>query len=317
MSDNTKRNFGAIEDIDFNIDMEVYEEPKYIQILRNVKSAVGFDISIKSTGIAIWHEGQLSFAVIDVSGQDSEEGQREELLVAISQILGEKEFDIIGIEGVFGGVNFTVVHNLMALNTVPDDLVSRKIIKSTSIIRKDNQEWKSILRNYKKVLHAPTPKVEIREILESLDFPVDSLSRFNTKDKSDRDQDLLDALGLLLAIITEKCNLVQLEEKSKVSYKDVKIWYCESIDEYLACYNDNDNYEIIDINKNFKTQLLSHIKRTNAQTTLLLEVSTDLLGKFALEYGIPFEMDTVCIVVMPKGKKKPKKKNGGKTIIIQ
>lgn len=310
------RNFGTVEDVEYTGGEGSFEEPRYIQILKHVKTGLGLDISQRSTGVVIWKDNKLEFAIIDLGQEDNETDFRELFKESLIEVIEGNHFDVIGVEGVYGGENFSVVRKLMSLNPVIDELISEKYITCNILNREDNQTWKRILRQIKKIKGSPTPKVEIRKIMEYLEFPIESLSRYNTEGKKDRDQDLLDALGVLLSTIIQNFIYTEIKkDKQKLNIKDMKIWHCGSFDEYEACYNDGEEYTYFDVDKNLRLELVDKIKETNAEVTLVTEISTNLLGRFGLEHNLPFEEEYICIIATPKSTRKPRKKK--KAVIIR
>lgn len=316
-------NFGIVEDEDnfiiknSNIDEKEYFKPKYIEILEHTKSALGLDISKHSTGVVMWENGELSYAIIDVGFAEDEAEMRQAFEEELSKILQNKNFERVYVEDVFDGdKSFTAVRQLVTLNTVPEDLLKEGIFSTNNFKKDGNGVWKKELRTYYKPKGNLKPKLEIREILKFLDFDIESLERFNIMGKKDRDQDLLDALGTILGGITRDIINVDKTNNCKLTIKDMKVWYCNSIDEYEACYNEDEDFNIIDINKNYKSEINKAIKETYGEIILVSEVNTDLLGRFAMDYNIPIDNENICIVVQPLKIKKPKKKKT-KAIIIR
>lgn len=307
-TDNINRNFGTVEDIEYTAELNIIEEPRYMQILKLVKSGIGLDLSQRSTGIVIWKDGKLDFAVVDLGAYQEVSEMRDMLKESIIEVVGEGYYQVIAIEGIYGGKNFSVVKTLMSLNTVPSELLEEGKLSCDIFNNVDNQIWKSTLRQLKKIKGSLKPKLEIRKMLEYLEFPIESLSRFNNSGKSDRDQDLLDALGVLLATILDNFVNSTNRSKEKLGLKDMKLWYCDSLDVYEACYNDGEEFLYFDVDKNLRLELINKIKETNANCTLVTEVPTDLLGRFGLEYNIPFTEEYVCIIATPKDKSKPRMK---------
>lgn len=310
--DNINRNFGVADNIDYTGSNSINEEPMFMRILRSSGPAISFDISMYSSGIAMWDGSELSFCIIDTGEMyDSESETMLDTLANgfkgyVKEALPENPcYDFICVEGVYGGLSFDIVKKLLALNKVPDELMREGGIVSNSLYRKDNKEWKRILRTYHHVDGCPNDKVEIEAILRYLEFPVESLYRFNTSDKKDRHQDLLDALGLLIAVITERNNPDIAKVKKKVKISDYKIWWCESEEVYNAFYSNGDEYTVIESGKDAMRSIKKALQVTEG--IIIMEADTSTLGAMAIDYDIPLDMNSVCIVVEPKGKRKKKK----------
>lgn len=294
---------------------KVHEEPRYIKLLKSVDSALGLDLSVNSTGVSIWDGKELTHAVIDVNVEGfSEFEKRQALKEALTEIVGGMNFDLVVVEDVFGGINFTTVRDLLGLNDVPDELINEGVIGCKRFFRESNVSWKKDLRVHAKISGCPNDKEEIRQILEYLEFDTEIAIGYNTSDKKDRYQDVLDSLGLIIGVITREV-LGMSQEKVKYTLKSMNIWHCSSIDEYEACYNEDDNFEVIHVGKKVKADLIKNITRTEASVTLLCEVNVDYLGRLAIDYDIPLELETVCLVLTPKSKRKPRKKKSKVRII--
>lgn len=311
--------FGAgtvIENVDKNSYEETYE-PRYIKILKLCKSALGLDLSKHSTGVSIWENNELHHFIIDVGCEDDNEDMRLAFKDALSELVKDKHFEIVCVEDVFAGINFIAVKELVTLNTVPDELIKEGVFTCDNLYRESNKAWKRWLRHYKKVEGVPTDKAEIRAILEYLEFPIESLERYNIG-KKDRDQDILDSLGMILAVITREIMKISLDNSEcKMGLKDMKIWHCASIEEYEACYNEGEDYVVIRIENKFSTSLIKEIRKYEGKMTLISEVSTDVLGRFASDYNIPLEDEYVCVVATPKTMSKPRKKKKKSVLIIR
>lgn len=318
-------NFGVVsnekieDNIEYNLDkFSSYGKLglSYLDILKHIRSGIGLDLSMHSTGVTIWEDEKLSHFVIDVSYyNDNEENMRREFKKALNSLMAGKDFEYVCVEDVYGGQNFVTVRNLVTLNTVPDEIVAENICNCEKFFRETNTEWKAALRSVAEHQKAVNDKVAIRQMLESLGFDISSLSRFNVNGKSDRDQDVADSLGLLLAVIVRE-KLGTYEKKKQYKLSDMKIWWCEDIMDYELCFNEGEEYKVISITRNFETSLRREIEDTEASMTLVCEVSTDILGTFGINRGIPLENDKVCIVCTPKTMKKPRRKKKKGTIII-
>lgn len=303
--------FLGIDDEVERVDVEIVE-PKYIEILKKAKSGVGLDISVVSTGVTVWYNGELEHYIISVEGLDSESERKEAFREYLTELLGGREFEYICVEDVYGGENFKTTRDLLSLNTVIDEIISDGTIKCEKLFREPNTSWKAILREYGKLGGKPKDKIEIQWMLKNLDVNIEAFERFNTADKKDRDQDIMDSLGLLIAVVSREKSGKGRKLK-KLGIKNMNMSYCVDVLEYEDTYGGN--FIELQVEKNLIKELEDEITRTKGEVTILAQVPITMVGRLLLELNIDTFFDEVCIVAEPK-KSRMQKHKKKKTIGI-
>lgn len=119
-------------------------------------------------------------------------------------MIGDKEYDVIYIEDSIQGENYQTNKKLIELNTIPLDLMIYKQIHECTIVKVLGVVWQKQLKR----LGGITPKkyerkLIVQEILNSLGFQVSvAEAKALGGTKEDCNQDIYDALGMSLAMIT-------------------------------------------------------------------------------------------------------------------
>lgn len=300
--------FGVDDDIECC--ESTFDEPKYIEILKLVKSALSLDISKTSTGVTIWENSKLSHYIISLDGVDDEYETRKLFKEYLAELTEGKSFELVCVEDVFGGVNYTTTRELLALNTVPDELISDGVFSCERLFREENTSWKSSLREYGKLGGSPKHKIEIQWMLKNLDIDIHSFDRFNTPDKNDRFQDILDSIAMLLGVISRE-KLKKGVKLKKLGLKNMNVDWCYSLEEYENEIWSGGDYSILEIKRYTVKELEDEITRTKGLTTIISEIPTNMLGRLLVDYEIDLDLDYVCLIVSPKNRKTKKRKKHG------
>lgn len=302
-------NLGVDEDIECN--QGIYDEPKYISILKAVKSALSLDISKTSTGVTIWDGSKLQHFIISLDGVVEEYESRRLFKEYLSELTQGYAFEFVCVEDVFGGENYKTARSLLALNTVPDELINEGVFSCEKLYREENSSWKSALREYGKLGGSPKHKIEIQWMLKNLDVDIHSFDRFNTSDKKDRFQDILDSLGMLLGVVSRE-KLKKGVKLKRLKLRNMNVDYCFSLEEYENDIWKGGDYTVLNIEKNVRKELEDEITRTKGLTTIVTEVPVDMLGRLIVDYNISLDLDYVCLILTPKNRRngKVKKKHG-------
>ena len=288
----------------------LFDKVSVLSLLSQIKSGVSLDISKRSTGVALWENGELKNYRVwidldyDKSNPYSEAKMRLEFKGYLVELLGGKELEVAVVENVFGGDNFDTVRKLLALNTVLDELALTGVVKVGRMFKLDNQTWKSWLRKLHKVGKAPTDKYEIEQIMLSLGFEF-ALEHCNDK-QSVKDeigyQDILDATGQLCALSLMLNSNVKADKPRSLGMRNIEVDYIEDIVE--LDYMDDDIYSKFPIKD---VSLTSTIEKTILETVSLgedyiyaMEVDRRMLGTFGVKHSIPYGDDTCVLLFFKK-----------------
>lgn len=301
---NENKFLGVDDDVDETIETEI-AEPRYIEILKNAKSGVGLDISVVSTGVTIWYNGELEHYIISVEGIEGEYERREALKNYLIELLSGRDFEFVCVEDAYGGENFRTTRDLLSLNTVIDEIIAEGSIGCGKLCREPNTSWKAVLREYGKLGGKPKDKIEIQWMLKNLDVNIEAFERFNTADKKDRDQDIMDSLALLLAVVSRE-KTGKGRKLKKLGIKNMNMSYCLDVLDYEEEYGGD--YIVLDIKKNLIKELEDEITRTKGESVILAQVPITMVGRLLLELNIDTYFDEVCIVAEPKRSRMQKKK---------
>lgn len=285
-------------------------------LLSKFDSAIGLDISKRSTGCVIWYNGVLEKHQIKLSDDINikedpfaEELMRREFSDKLLEIINNRSFQYGVVENVFGGENFDTVRKLLALNTVFDGIILDNKCSVEHYYKRVNTEWKKYLGKIVHIDGAPTDKFRIQQIMEYLEFDY----YLENKDLSDAEkekigfQDILDATGMLCALSIELNSNIENKKKSLVPFNKLNIKYYDSEDEFEY---DGRVSRVHDLGVTIVTcDNIRDIKKfivdtVNEDTTkaYLIEVPNEKLGYFALERGIePSPYGSKWVLAYTKG----------------
>lgn len=296
------------------------EKPSVESILSKIDCGLGLDISKNSTGICLWRDNTVTlenFTIPEFDKEDSlkEARMRRELKEFLRPMVEGCNFDIVGIEDVYGGESFDTTRVLLALNTALDDLYLEGSFKCDEYIKTPNREWKKYFRNIVKIGKAPEDKLEIREIFRFLEFeffldnedlrPVDK-DRIGFQDK-------LDATGILCGLVLSKNSNIEVKKKRNVRLNDLIFNFAKSEihlkamtenQDLVVPYIDHAKFECgyKDIEKEF-VQAFNDLDDLDMLLYTVIPVSR--MANFAVRYDIPFlEQDNICIYAYRKQSKK-------------
>lgn len=285
-------------------------------LLSYFDSAIGLDISKRSTGCVIWYNGVLEKHQIKLSDNINlndnpfaEELMRREFRDKLLEIIDGRNFQYGVAENVFGGENFDTVRKLLALNTVFDGIILDEKCLVEHYYKKPNKEWKKYLGKIVHIDGAPTDKFRIQQIMEYLEFDY----YLKNKDLSDSEkeekgfQDILDATGLLCSLSVELNSNIENKKKSLVPFNKLNIKYYDSEDEFEY---DGRMSRVHDLGVTLVTcDNIKDIKKFIVNTVnddiskaYLIEVPNERLGYFALDRGIePSPYGSKWILAYVKG----------------
>lgn len=285
-------------------------------LLQRFESAIGLDISKRSTGCVIWYNGVLEKHQIvlskDVNITDdpyAEEKMRREFRTKLLEVVNNRNFEYAVVEGVFGGENFDTVRKLLALNTVFDGIILDGLCEVKNYYKKSNKEWKKYLGKIIHIDGAPTDKYKIQKVMEYLgyDYYLENNNLSNAQKESIGFQDILDATGMLCALSVELDTNIDKKKEKKVPFNKLNIRYYDSEDEFE--YDDRmtriqeTGVTIVTCNnvKDIKKFIVDTVNEDRSKA-YIIEIPNENLGYFALERGIePSPYGSKWILAYVKG----------------
>lgn len=296
-------------------------------LLSKFESAIGLDISKRSTGCVIWYNGVLEkYKIklednIDIKNNPlAEEKMRREFKQKLLEVIKGRNFQYGVVENVFGGENFDTVRKLLALNTVFDGIILDGSCSVEHYYKKPNQEWKKYFGKITHIEGAPTDKFKIQQIFEYLEFDY----YMQNKDLSDSEkentgfQDILDATGLLCALSVELDSDIDIKKKPLIPFNKLNIKYYDSEDEFEYDGRMSRVHDLgitlvtADNIKDVKKFIVNTVNEDTSKV-YMIEVPNDKLGYFALEKGIEASpYGSKWILAYVKGLFSNKNKQGGK-----
>lgn len=181
---------------------------------QHVNSALSLDISLRSTGVALWRDGKLVTGVSQSSVNAKQTSiyvgiRMKEIENDILELVGERtHFDLICIEEALLGINARTSAPAYALNFVIDTLLAKGLLTCDKFVRFNNGSWKSELRGLTGTTLVKqgknSDKKEVIEGFKRLGYPlasrVDSFKSWTAYMKSGV-QDQLDAVGVMLGAV--------------------------------------------------------------------------------------------------------------------
>jgi Holliday junction resolvasome RuvABC endonuclease subunit len=302
---------------EMNLDNEESATPLEVQklkvedLLGRFQSAIGLDISKRSTGVCIWYNGKIeTYAIhlskdVDLSEPFAEETMRREFRNKLSEIIQGRNFEYGVVENVFGGENFDTVRKLLALNTVFDGMIMDGVCNVEHYYKRGNQEWKKYFRKVYKVGKAPTDKYEIQEIMRYLEygfFLEHENDKQSVKDKIGF-QDILDATGILCALsIEKKCDLGN-ESQRTVSISKVKLHFYQSDEDFekrkkRSKYLKDADITQVELGKerNVERRIVEVVTQDSGKV-YMMHVPNERLGYFGLKHKLGVsESGYMCVV---------------------
>lgn len=201
----------------------------YKEILETTGDFLSLDISVNGTGWFEYYKGKESYGCYSIKSKE-DIGRRKEYIEWLKTLIGNKEYNVIYLEDSIQGQNYQTNKKLIELNTIPLDLMLYHQIKECPIVKVLGIVWQKQL----KLLSNSTPKeyerkLIVQEILNSLGF---SISVEEAKalggTKADCNQDIYDALGMSLAMITtskSNNNIITENTQSKKVQTDISKGY--------------------------------------------------------------------------------------------
>lgn len=280
--------------MDLNGSYDISEEDNKVEALsyKNILSSVGkvisFDISVNSTGWFIYDNGECKYGTYKLKSKDPQ-GRRIEFRDFLHVTINSQKFDFVVIEDVIAGNNFKTTQSLIQLNTIVDDMMFYGVINKSPIVRIGNTIWKRYLRQIGERnvdIKGMKDKDEIKLHVNKLGFC------------EDVEQDVYDALGMLLGVIAEKQGVVQKHERKTnrienniLSYK-VKVFDDEFEARKFAnkiATNNNIKVKYLfdkDIDKSLKETVKKIVDEEGDDIVFFVDASIYKLGAVAIKFDI-------------------------------
>lgn len=174
----------------------VVEKVKWEDLIYKGGNFISLDISKTNTGWVKCFNGKLEMGAISFKTYEDVEA-RYRFKQFVKELIGDGEYAFISIEDVIGGTNFRTNKILYQLNIIVDDLMYEGYIKPCKIERIDNMQWKKTLREItgeKANIKQMESKEEVRYQLKHMGCDIEL------------EQDILDALGMSIAVIHRRMN---------------------------------------------------------------------------------------------------------------
>lgn len=262
-----------------------------------IKSGLALDIAPHHTGVVIWdgteiHEYGFEHN-LDTKDKFWEYKLRREFKNKLKGIVAGKSFEACVVEDVYGGENFMTTRQLLAMNTVIDELIFDGVCFVDNFYRWKSSEWLAKARVVYKQRGKLKTKVEIQGILEYLEY--DFL--LNNKDKSKKEkeaiyfEDICDACGMLLAVCADKVLITNKVKHANVRMSEIKMFYVNDMND--AFYHrdkrlSNEDYVELPINsRNIENDILENVK-SMPDSVICSELPVSRLGRFGIEHGFDF-----------------------------
>lgn len=274
------------------------EKPTVINILKNIKSGIGLDVSKNHTGIFIWNgesTEEYGFAIDEYEKTDyfAEYKMRRQFKQKLSEIIKGRTFDLCIIEDVYGGENFDTTRKLLALQTVIDELIFEHVCFVNKFFRWNEPKWSKAFRTYYKQRGRLRSKLETQGILEYLEYD------FYLKHKDDKPaqkkaiffEDICDAAGMLLGVVASELMDINLVKQSSVKMSDIKLVYIEFLED-MHSVRDNrvgiEPYLEVDLDyRNLEKSILNQVA-CHPDDLLCAFLPSDKLGVFGLQHKLHF-----------------------------
>lgn len=273
------------------------ERATIYDILTQVPSGLGLDISKNHTGIIVWDGKEIKdygFALEsrDRSDYFAEYRMRLEFKENLSAVIGGMQFSVIIVEDVYGGENFDTVRKLLALNTVIDELIFERKVICDEFFRWNEPMWLSNARLLYKQRGKLKAKIETQGILEFLQWDYYLTHKDDTiaQKKEIFFEDKCDACGMLLGVCASKLFKPVLTEKSNLKLSDIKMFYCESEEqlEGMGCKRIEEGVIYVDVNlKSLEKSIIQQVE-LHPKDLLCAVVPPNKLGAFGIKHKFTF-----------------------------
>ncbi len=272
----------------------------YRTLFALTESFISLDISVTSTGWGRWRDGVYETGTFSVQAPlEDSRGRRREFREFLTQLFGTTNYEYVFIEKPIMGVNYDTSSSLFQLNTVPDDMIDMSLISARTIIREDNNMWKSNLHKVSgfksKIKGDKDIKGMVQDSLRLLDF--DESDRFLAEDE-------WDATGLAVGVIYRSLVLKKAKALKKPK-TDLRKGY--NIKQYD---NELDALEFAEKRKgkvysvdftDSKLSILTNFKKLvteqGSDWVYVLTAPTAKLGALALDKGLSLEYPVSTLVV--------------------
>ncbi len=291
------------------------ERPTVVSILKDAfKSGLAIDAAKDHTGICIFENDTVTtygFALDEIDQEKDmhwEYRMRLDFKNKLASYIEGKYFDVIVIEGCYGGKNFDTVRKLLALNTVIDELIFDNRVFCREFYRVSEPTWMSHFRKIFKTQPGMDVKAETQQILEYLNFDFYMENKDNPNGDRDADklgvqsktsiffEDRCDATGQLLSIAVMKAHTSpETETKKEYKFSDIKFEYINMPVPELSFIKDkimlaNKPQTVVLNTRNIKQSMLDAIY-IYPDSVCIAEIKPSKLGVFGLNYNLPFYDD--------------------------
>lgn len=280
-------------------DKSIITKPTVLSLLKNIDSAIALDIAPLHTGIVIWNgttteEYYFKNPVINQQTDASWEfklrlGFKTQLL----NIVKGRTFKYCIVEDVFGGENYNTVRELLALNTVIDEIIYEQQCNIETLYRWKATEWNSKTRKIYKQANHLKAKVETQNLLEYLEYKYYLDNKDKTlKEKKDMCfEDICDSCGMLIALVAELFIIKDSKKNVKPRINSIQMKYIEHLED-LSKKTDklllSNEMVACDLNvKSLKESILQQIMVDDSKT-YYCEIPTNKLGAFGIEQKFRF-----------------------------
>ena len=277
----------------------MFEKLTVKSVLSQIPSGVGLDVAKNHTGVCVWNGTDIEVYGFDLPEYDStdpmsEAKMRRHLRAKLTDCLGSRFFEYLVIEDVYGGENFDTVRKLIALNTVIDDLILDGVVQVNNFYRHAESVWMKGLRLLYKAGNKLSPKYEVQEVLNYLefDFYLKNKDLTPAELKSIFFEDICDATGMLLGLVADKFVKRDTEEKAsvkRVTLSSIKLMYLESDDEvYSIPRLENCDFMYATLNFNSIERSIVSLANQYPHSVVICPLPSSKLGVFGIKNGFTF-----------------------------
>ena len=187
------------------------------KVFEEYDCTLGLDVSVNSTGVALYQHGVLRLYRISLSHRYDKKNpmweaeMKAEFKEHLTKLVKGKKFDLVVVENTINGCNAITNKELALLNTVFDDLVTEGVceVNKTNLVRPLPNVWRKALKDLAGSVSASNTKELVEKLLQRLGFRfiLDREGDNLTTKKNSGYFDICDAVGMLVAYMYKKSSL--------------------------------------------------------------------------------------------------------------
>lgn len=310
-------NGGLLGVIDNLTEERKIEIVTYLTVIEKAPNFIGLDISVNSTGWIKWHDGKLSYGTYGLINT-SELERRQEFKRFLKDLVGDDEYEFVGVEDTIGSCNYEVLKFLVQLNSIVDDMIYDKILNIKEVKRVDNKVWKRIMHEVSGTTLSITKckdKQLIKECMNDLGLTKEILGdhvKFKglrvMTDEDKVTQDVYDVIGMSVALIVR--DYLKIPTKKNIKLKnDIRKGY--KFEQFIDIFGARERAKTISTKKgrevceldftNITRDLVFNFKKAVAQhgdeKLFIITIPTSKLGVLVIEKDLNTDNDICYLLV--------------------